>query len=525
MEANTVRTIACQSQKSPLLERQRFPWKLSYMTLKHEVYAYTHQHEEKAIKLWKKDKVRAKKTIVHAIREILFAMQIIDHGKVIDFSAGNDFHAEIMDTKYERWTEMKEWYQTRWDGLLDQFSLIVNRYKEFVPGEDDAPHLPPFIRWLSGDLSQLDLLTCIQCTPTQQDQMEFHAVPPSAPVRSQAVKEARGIVLHPSSWNIQAFPLVKFFNYDEDLYSEEKFVPSLDWTSLRVTQKMIGVDVTLYHHGGSWQYSIHCGNHIHMRQICEQNKTSVIHLTENLGQAFMNLWQGKGYLFPQEETLSHSFVYNAISEHLYYISSRDATLQGEVYLEPSQYGWQTPPHHQEASTWLNKEASQIIQQLELEAKQLNPLLAEGWVVQDRSGTRIKIRSPMFRVIEDLDDDFHSLSLKNLQKGFLSLVRCAFHWNNIDEWRRHFPMWVPWLDYVYNILNKFCTEVDAIMATIKDIADDKQFAIRVPRGAQGMVCFQLRKLNLSRTSEYLTHPIVQNDARMTNNVYAMLFENK
>ena len=58
----------CQSleDKYVLKAQGNFSWTLNYMKLKHEVYRFTHEHEEKSLALWKKKKIdRAKKVIMH----------------------------------------------------------------------------------------------------------------------------------------------------------------------------------------------------------------------------------------------------------------------------------------------------------------------------------------------------------------------------------------------------------------------------------------------------------------------------
>jgi hypothetical protein len=57
----------CISSDFVIKEDLKYPWKLSYMRLKHEVYSFTHEHEEKAISLFrhKKKDNRNKKVIIH----------------------------------------------------------------------------------------------------------------------------------------------------------------------------------------------------------------------------------------------------------------------------------------------------------------------------------------------------------------------------------------------------------------------------------------------------------------------------
>jgi hypothetical protein len=53
----------------------------------------------KARKLWKTgDYIKSKKNILHALRYLLVALQIVDHGKIIDFQCGKDYYEQVRHT-------------------------------------------------------------------------------------------------------------------------------------------------------------------------------------------------------------------------------------------------------------------------------------------------------------------------------------------------------------------------------------------------------------------------------------------
>jgi hypothetical protein len=67
----------CLTAENILKEEQKYPWKLNYMRLKHEVYGFTHEHEEKAASLWRhkyKDN-RARKTLIHGKQTCLHILK------------------------------------------------------------------------------------------------------------------------------------------------------------------------------------------------------------------------------------------------------------------------------------------------------------------------------------------------------------------------------------------------------------------------------------------------------------------
>ncbi len=62
------------------------------------------------MKLSKYDTYRAQKSIFHSLRMIMFANQIAEHGKIVDFSVANYLHSEICDCDEIDWDYYREKY-------------------------------------------------------------------------------------------------------------------------------------------------------------------------------------------------------------------------------------------------------------------------------------------------------------------------------------------------------------------------------------------------------------------------------
>lgn len=68
-----------------------------------------------------------------------------------------------------------------------------------------------------------------------------------SPMGERIVQECRGLILDSENdWNIVAFPFTKFFNYGEG------HAAPIDWNAARVTEKLDGSLMTLYHYRGEW---------------------------------------------------------------------------------------------------------------------------------------------------------------------------------------------------------------------------------------------------------------------------------
>jgi predicted nucleotidyltransferase len=63
-------------------------------------------------KLNEGDIYRALKSIFHSLKMIIFAIQIMEHGKIVDFMAANYLHKEINECDETEWEYFKEKYLT-----------------------------------------------------------------------------------------------------------------------------------------------------------------------------------------------------------------------------------------------------------------------------------------------------------------------------------------------------------------------------------------------------------------------------
>lgn len=61
-------------------------------------------------KLLDGDIYRGQKSLFHSLRMLMFAAQLAEHGKITDFSVGNELYTEIMDSDEFEWSFYKEKY-------------------------------------------------------------------------------------------------------------------------------------------------------------------------------------------------------------------------------------------------------------------------------------------------------------------------------------------------------------------------------------------------------------------------------
>lgn len=62
------------------------------------------------MKINKYDFHRGLKSVFHSLRMLMFAIQIAEHGKIVDFSAANHLYSEIVDCDEIEWSYFREKY-------------------------------------------------------------------------------------------------------------------------------------------------------------------------------------------------------------------------------------------------------------------------------------------------------------------------------------------------------------------------------------------------------------------------------
>ena len=62
-----------------------------------------------------------KKSLWHSLRIIDFGIQILEHGKIVDYSSMNHLHDEIVNCTSDDWQHYKEKYQSVYNSLKSKF--------------------------------------------------------------------------------------------------------------------------------------------------------------------------------------------------------------------------------------------------------------------------------------------------------------------------------------------------------------------------------------------------------------------
>lgn len=114
--------------------------------LRKEVFHFANSHHKKAEKLYERDVRRAKKALVHPFRVFLYSVEMLEkEGDIKNFTAGNEFHREIMQAETNNWNETFEFYLNKLEPILQKFKNLACISEQFcVEGEH------PIVRLLNN---------------------------------------------------------------------------------------------------------------------------------------------------------------------------------------------------------------------------------------------------------------------------------------------------------------------------------------------------------------------------------------
>lgn len=72
------------------------------------------------------DLYRGVKSLFHSFRILQFGIQLANHGKIVDFTAANNFYNEFLPIK--TWSEFELGYKTKYNNLHSEFKKTCPKY-------------------------------------------------------------------------------------------------------------------------------------------------------------------------------------------------------------------------------------------------------------------------------------------------------------------------------------------------------------------------------------------------------------
>lgn len=262
---------------------------VSFQRLKVNLYEYVKIRERVCRQFWQsKQPWNAKKQLLHVLRVMEVSLQLVNHGRVVDYTTANHFYLEAQQLEHlDTHDKFKAWWNSHYQPLYTTLKHQLNIYKDrFAQLPATLINQLPILDYLQfaahNDFEQLERELCITSTIIDYPRTEEASLgsDPALPVqnREQAPAASPLVLLertfysprHPSiqqcyrlivrrvgdqpdspNWEIIAMAPRKYWEHGADKYvtdPSEKFAETLDLNTAIVYKKPVGIGVLVFWH-------------------------------------------------------------------------------------------------------------------------------------------------------------------------------------------------------------------------------------------------------------------------------------
>jgi hypothetical protein len=307
-----------------------------------------------------------------------------------------------------------------------------------------------------------------------------------SPKGNPIVRECRGLILNSAdNWAVVAYPFNRFAN------EGESWADPIDWTDVRVQEKVDGSLCILWNYKATWNVST-------------KGSPDAGGPVGDFGFTFSELfWKTlKTYLardcYMTMFNPAHTYMLELTSMYNRVVCSYGAepalTLIGVRDVQYDGYP-EIPVHRFEGfPVPLVKEYPlNSISEIEKAALALDPLHNEGFVVVDSNFGRVKVKSPSYVMIHHMKEGFG-------QRRIIRLIQLG----ETSEVLAYFPEYQQLFDEVKVALDNMIATIEAEYAAIKHLTDRKAFALEATKSKNSGVLFALFLGKTTNVREYILH---------------------
>ncbi len=334
-------------------------------------------------------------------------------------------------------------------------------------------------RWLAEhgpDYAKLAADKGVNATPHPTDPLTLFVYDQiDANKRDPLVQECRGLVLEQDTWNVVSRPFFRFFNAGEVPEIEKGF----DWENCAAESKEDGSLIQLYWYGDSWRVNTRGswggggiqGHDITWRELFLKTVKEGV---------FDELNRGLTYLF--ELTSRYNQVVRVYPTPASYLLSTFHTRTGvelnEFALDvvADKLGCPRPSRHRFAS----------LDEVEDHLAAHPEATFEGFVLRDRNGLRLKVKSPRYVALHRLYDNGNLAKARNI----IPLVFA----NEQDEVLTYFPELAPRVFALTETIAGLKARTESVWEWARREPTQKDFALRVKDEKLSGILFEARKRN-------------------------------
>lgn len=301
----------------------------------------------------------------------------------------------------------------------------------------------------------------------------------------EIVRECRGLILDSSkNWDVVCYPFRRFFNLGDTE------ADPVDWASARVQEKLDGSLACLWWHAGRWHVST-------------SGTPDASGMVQDFGFSFKELfWRVFDPSWVKLLSIEYTYIFELCT-----IYNRVVVPHQEPKVVLLGMRHTTHPDLPEIDMAAFRKITvgrfpfEIVKEFKIDGEttaaalvnsfeHMDPMVQEGYVVVDKNFNRLKIKHPGYVAL-------HQLKSGMTEKGMIELVRTG----EFEEVANYFPEYREKLYELSGKYKKLETDLLELYESIKDIVDQKDFAIKACTSKLSSALFQKRRHDYS-IREYL-----------------------
>lgn len=300
----------------------------------------------------------------------------------------------------------------------------------------------------------------------------------TAPLESVAVKECCGLILDASqNWQVVARPFDAFFGYGT------QHAVALDWVSVRAEDWLDGTLCILYFHDGDW--------HVATKNSPDAS-VPVGGLSDRpVRELFWETWKREKFNLPKESLA-----------HLTWLFELTGPENGNVvqYFEPHltclgmrhKMGLEIRAEYQDLFPFQDQKRLQSIKDILTSLSVQRGVRCKGYIAVDRYFHRAKFYHPHYRALR-------AGRVQMRLEKWLEFVRMQ---EADDRLEPFFPEYKGLIVTLTEAVTRLETEIDAAYWLVKDLQEQKDFAMAVKDLPYAGVLFALRKGHIQNAKQGL-----------------------
>ena len=308
-----------------------------------------------------------------------------------------------------------------------------------------------------------------------------------SPMNEPLVRESRGIILDSQdNWKIVSYGFNKFFSHGE-FYADK-----IDWHSAKFWEKIDGSLMFLYYYDGKWNVA---------SSGMPDASGSASDRKSSFSDIFWDCWYKNGYDLPTDTNKTYCFeLTSPLTQVIVPHANTQIRLIGIRNLDTLQ-------EELVSESFLNWDVVQSFPINSLDdamfmCQKMNPMQQEGFVITDANFNRVKLKSPQYVAIGHLGLTPEEIEAKGLDikkydadaqgKWMIKIIQT----NEQSEFLTYYPQYKEIYDRLKSNFDSLCSESEALYDSVKDITDQKEYALKLKGNQFSGIFFQLKSGKLA-----------------------------